>query len=342
MKVIGYLGSPRRGGNTETLLDAILAGARAAGAEAVKVPLAARKFSGCQSCGGCDETGRCIVTDQMQPLYEGLMPRGDPSEPGEPGEPGGHAGHTNLVLATPVFFGGISAQAKAMIDRCQCLWVRKYRLHIKPPGGRRALLAAVCGMPRPSMFEAPLAVARIWFTTLGTSPLPPFLVPEVDARGDLARDGPTLERARAAGVWLGGGPEPSFRDRAPGFLRGQTVWLRPRRPADWSEVCDPPDYLDSSGPDCQEWAIVAPKYGVCGGLRLVLRQPVVPEVADLWLENGLAEEGIDPHSVEVDAKKTISAYAASFGTTAGSHSEAGQKASNTPATGAGEKGNEKR
>ena len=333
MRVIGYLGSPRRGGNTETLLDAILAGARAAGAEVEKVPLAARKFSGCQNCGGCDETGRCIVKDQMQPLYEGLLPQGDPREAGGPAAP------ANLVLASPVFFGGVSAQAKAMIDRCQCLWVRKYRLHIKPPAGRRALLAAVCGLPRPAMFEAPLAVAKIWFTTLGVSPLPPFLVPAVDARGDLAKDEPTLERARAVGLWLGGGPAPGFRDSAPGFLRGQVGWLRPRRPGDESHLWDRPGAANTAGPDpdpdpdrdCQEWAVIVPKRGVVGGLKLKLQaaHPAAPAtIAELRWAGSPAGEGPDRRTLEADVLETMAAYAA--------------RTSHAPANSGGEKGAEKR
>lgn len=296
MKVIGYMGSPRRGGNTETLLDAILAGARATGAEVEKVPLAAKRFSGCRNCGGCDETGRCIVQDQMQPLYDDL------------------GGQANLVLASPVFFGGLSAQAKAMVDRCQCLWVRRFRLGIKPQTGRHALLAAVCGLARPDMFDAPLAVARIWFTTLGAKPLPPFLVPGVDARGDLAKDGPTLERAFAAGRWLGGGPEPGFRDRAPGFLRGRSVWLRPRRPSD-------PNVWTQSG---QEWAIILPKEGLIGGLDLRRVDDTSGETA---VEVHISRDEYRDRGLEADALDTISAYAATL---------------ESPAKSSGEKGIEKR
>ena len=325
MKVVGYMGSPRRRGNTETLLDAILAGAREAGAEVVKVPLAARKFSGCRNCGGCDVTGRCVVKDDMQALYEDLAAASQDQT---------GATRPNLVLASPVFFAGLSSQSKAMIDRCQALWVRRYRLGIKPEPGRRALLASVCGMPRPDMFDAPLAVARTWFATLGAKPLTPLLVPEIDARGDMGKDEPTLARAFAAGRWLAGGPEPSFKERAPGFLRGERVWLRPRRPVD-AEVWENWDWQGrqalGDGPDAQEWVMVLPKAGTVGGVTVRLDGSDAAPATVVAVDRRYRAEGSGAVDLETDALETIRSYLAAMNTS-----------SSSPVGGAGEKGQEKR
>src|SRR3972149_2049219 len=64
----------------------------------------------CQNCDGCLHTGVCIIDDDMQAIHYKLKEA------------------DRLVLAAPVFFLGLPAQAKAMVDRCQALWMEKYIL----------------------------------------------------------------------------------------------------------------------------------------------------------------------------------------------------------------------
>ena len=129
INVIGFLGSPHRAGNTETLLDETLRGAKEKGAEVEKIILNELNIRPCQNCGGCDKTGRCVVEDDMQPIYPKLRKA------------------NGVIVASPVFFSSVSAQTKAMIDRNQCVWVEKYRLkkpvaEITTP--RRGALLALC------------------------------------------------------------------------------------------------------------------------------------------------------------------------------------------------------
>jgi hypothetical protein len=65
VKVLGIYGSPRKGGNTDLLLDRILEGAQAAGAEVESIYARKLKISGCIECGSCDDTGECAVHDDM-------------------------------------------------------------------------------------------------------------------------------------------------------------------------------------------------------------------------------------------------------------------------------------
>jgi len=69
MKVLGIYGSPRKGGNTDQLLDKVLEGARSAGAEVKRVYTRELNLCGCIECGGCDKTGECVVQDDMQKVY---------------------------------------------------------------------------------------------------------------------------------------------------------------------------------------------------------------------------------------------------------------------------------
>jgi len=69
VKVLGILGSPRRGGNTEILLDQALAGAGSQGAETEKLILNELEITPCQSCDQCMKTGECATDDDMSLVY---------------------------------------------------------------------------------------------------------------------------------------------------------------------------------------------------------------------------------------------------------------------------------
>ena len=73
MQVLGILGSPRIGGNSDILLDQALAGAKGEGAEVEKVLLCQAKISGCLDCTKCNEAGVCAIKDDMQTLYPKIL-----------------------------------------------------------------------------------------------------------------------------------------------------------------------------------------------------------------------------------------------------------------------------
>ncbi len=98
-RVLGVVGSPRRNGNTETLVDEVLAGAEEAGAFTEKVILNELDISPCQACNTCQKTGECIQRDDMPKLLEKM----EQSQ--------------IWVLGTPVYWWGPTAQFKAFLDR---------------------------------------------------------------------------------------------------------------------------------------------------------------------------------------------------------------------------------
>jgi multimeric flavodoxin WrbA len=103
--VLGIVGSPREGGNTDTLVTEVLRGAEAAGARSQKVFVGRYKIAPCTGCGGCVKTGRCVSRDGMDDLLP-LM----------------EANHV-WVLGTPVYWWGATAQMKLFIDRWFAPWV---------------------------------------------------------------------------------------------------------------------------------------------------------------------------------------------------------------------------
>ncbi len=152
MKVLGIYGSPRKGGNSDQLLDKALEGARAAGAEIMRVYARDLKMCGCLECGGCDKTGKCVVEDDMQDVYP-LMEAADV-----------------IFLASPIFFYGITAQAKALVDRSQALWNR--RMLTKDPeerkafGSGRGYLIAVGATRGKNLFEGAQLTAKYFYDAL--------------------------------------------------------------------------------------------------------------------------------------------------------------------------------
>jgi multimeric flavodoxin WrbA len=99
MRILGFSGSPRQKGNTEILLSEVLEVARMAGCETEDFLMSGKQVAPCDACGTCFELGACIVQDDMQELYDKLE-RADA-----------------VIFGSPVYFGSVSAQTKAVMDR---------------------------------------------------------------------------------------------------------------------------------------------------------------------------------------------------------------------------------
>jgi len=98
-RMLGIVGSPRRGGNTEILVDEVLRGAEEAGALVEKVILSRLNIAPCRACDACRKAGECAQRDDMPALLE-KMERSQV-----------------WVLGTPVYWWGPTAQFKAFLDR---------------------------------------------------------------------------------------------------------------------------------------------------------------------------------------------------------------------------------
>ena len=171
MKALGIYGSPRKGGNTDQLLDKALEGAESAGAEVSKVYARKLKMSGCIACGGCDKTGKCVVNDDMQAVYP-LMEEAD-----------------IVFLASPIYFYGLTAQVKAMVDRSQAMWSKK--MLEKSPEERKVYTSgkgyfiAVGATRGKKLFEGAEMIARYFFDALDMSYEGGLFFKGIDEMGDI-------------------------------------------------------------------------------------------------------------------------------------------------------------
>jgi len=100
MKIVGIVGSPRLGGNTDTLTRIALEEIRKEGLETELISLAGKNVEPCDACGTCRTTGKCHIKDDFEAIYA-KMNEAD-----------------GIVLATPVYFGAATPQMTSLISRC--------------------------------------------------------------------------------------------------------------------------------------------------------------------------------------------------------------------------------
>ena len=117
MKILAISGSPRKNGNTVTLLNEVLAGAKQDGADVELFSVAGRNIQPCDGCWGCTKTGKCHIKDDMQTLRDQMLEA------------------DGIIFGTPIYFYDMTAQMKAVMDRTLGL-----RLANKVGG-----VVAVCG-----------------------------------------------------------------------------------------------------------------------------------------------------------------------------------------------------
>src|SRR5208283_245834 len=184
MKIIAFLGSPRLNGNTEILLENAVKPAITSGHELLLFKLNLMNIKPCQNCGGCEKTGNCIIIDDMTDVYQAIKEA------------------DRLIIASPIFFFALSAQTKAMIDRCQSFWCEKYLLR-KPlpegPYGRKGLLLLVGGMKKEIGIKCAEATARAFFRTVSVPAHDTLSFLGIDAKGAIMEHPTAVEDAYNAG-----------------------------------------------------------------------------------------------------------------------------------------------
>lgn len=187
-RLLAIAGSPRRNGNTDLLLKEVVRGAESEGAEVKAIFLRDLCIAPCRHCDSCVAMGRCVVEDDMQWIHVELR-RAD-----------------RLALASPIFFMGLTAQTKAMIDRCQALWVLKHvlKLPVATNEGweRRGLFISVGGTKGPRLFQPAIATVKIFFKTLEFTYAGDLLYRSIDEKGAILKHPTALREAFAAGQKL--------------------------------------------------------------------------------------------------------------------------------------------
>lgn len=184
-RVLGLLGSPRLDGCAAQLLDSALEGARSAGAETDRLDLARMNINPCRECRACDEAAACSQrSDDMGRIYSEVR-RVDA-----------------IVLSSPIFFMGVTAQTKAMIDRCQCFWVEKYVMGRRAYEGSdrpKGLFVSCAGSPKSTIFEPSIHIVKAFFAAIDYQYVGEVLLGHTDDPELAPRKASALKQAHEAG-----------------------------------------------------------------------------------------------------------------------------------------------
>jgi len=188
VRILAIYGSPRRNGNTATLLRKAVQGAREAGAEVQQIILRDLKMSPCLEIYGCKKTGRCAIKDDFQEIYNLLL-----------------SCH-GIMLASPIFFYTVSAHTKILMDRCQSLWVKKYwiegRKREPDKAIRKALFISVGATKGKRLFDGAILSVKYFLDTFDAILWKSLLYRRLDFEDDVLKHPEYLEECYLAGKEL--------------------------------------------------------------------------------------------------------------------------------------------
>jgi NAD(P)H-dependent FMN reductase len=184
LNIVAFHASPRLEGNTDLLLGEALRAIDPSAHSIRLFRLNEMDIRPCQNCGGCEKTGICTMKDGMTVIHQSIREA------------------DRIVLASPIFFSGLSAQAKTMIDRCQCFWCEKYLLKREipqGPHGRRGLLLLAGGMKKDTGAKCCDETARAFFRSVSVPEHRTLSYLGVDAKGAILDHPTALADAYHAG-----------------------------------------------------------------------------------------------------------------------------------------------
>lgn len=184
-KIIAIYGSPRRNGNTATLLQKAVEGARDGGAEVEEIVLRDLKMSPCLEIYGCKNAGECQLKDDFQTARDQIL------------------ASQGLMLASPVFFYTVSAHTKILMDRFQSLWVKKYWIDEtrkgQPNTQRKGLFIAVGATKGKKLFDGILLSLKYFFDVIDMELWKALLYRGLDFEGDVLKFPEYMDEAYEAG-----------------------------------------------------------------------------------------------------------------------------------------------
>lgn len=187
--IVALYGSPRRGGNTASLLQKAVEGAKTSGAQVQEFVLRDYKISPCLEIYSCCQDGECSIKDDHQMIRDKILQS------------------KALILASPIFFYTVSAHTKMFMDRCQSLWVKKYLLDQTPfnqwTPKRQAMFISVGATQGKRLFEGTLLTVKYFLDVLDASLWKSLLYRGLDKATDIHSYPEYLSEAFEAGRDLG-------------------------------------------------------------------------------------------------------------------------------------------
>jgi multimeric flavodoxin WrbA len=183
MLILGLQGSPRKKGNTNYLLATFMTAAEKFGARTHVIDVTRKEIIPCKEYTVCEKKGYCPIEDDVKNEIYPLLREAE-----------------LVVVATPIFFYNMTAQLKAVIDRCQTFWARKYKLKLKDPGAnmRRGFLLAVGATKGKNLFEGLNLTTQYFFDAIWAKFEDSLTYRGIEGPKDLARHPTVIEDVEKA------------------------------------------------------------------------------------------------------------------------------------------------
>ncbi|GAB4337697.1 MAG: flavodoxin family protein [Candidatus Abyssubacteria bacterium] len=187
MKVIAINGSPRKNGNTATMLREILAGAAENGAQTRFIHLNDLNMKGCQGCLACRENiGQCAYQDDFQDILEELRTC------------------DAVAMGTPIYVFNVTGQFKCFLDRCFCFTEEHEELGYRSvlPGGKKFALVTSQGNEDADAYRHIVDYLQLLFSFLSGSSIEVITQAATEDKDSARNDATLIARARAVGQSL--------------------------------------------------------------------------------------------------------------------------------------------
>ncbi len=172
MQILGIHGSPRSKGNSDFLMSLLMEEMNALGHKTQVLHAPKLKINHCIGCGSCESKGICIFDDDFSQIFLPLLLKAD-----------------ILVLSSPVYFYGFPSALKALIDRIQVVWSRKYCLKTDDYKGRvrKGVLLGVAATKGKDLFEGLQLTARYFFDAANVKYETDLFYRGIDEKGQMAK-----------------------------------------------------------------------------------------------------------------------------------------------------------
>lgn len=171
MQVLGIVCSPRKGGNTEILVEEFLSSAGEYGATTELLTIWDKDVKPCDGCYSCEKTGDCHIKDDMQEIYPKLLEA------------------NGIIWGTPVYFYDVTAQAKILIDRSYALYIKGGLTN--KVGGVISVAGSLGHLAVWNLFSAFFSVSHMLSTD--------FVAGYASKKGDIRKDKHAMKAARELG-----------------------------------------------------------------------------------------------------------------------------------------------
>ena len=178
MLILGFQGSPRKKGNTQFLLSHFMKAAEKLGAQTHIVEVTQKNIVACKELIVCEKKGFCPLDDDMKHEIYPLIRQAEV-----------------VVVGTPIFFYNMTAQLKAVVDRCQTFWARKYVFKLKDPAQkmRRGFLLSVAATKGKNLFEGLELTTKYFFDAIDAGHAGSLTYREIEGPKDMANHPTVLQ-----------------------------------------------------------------------------------------------------------------------------------------------------